>query len=378
MDFEYNVKMLQLSDDEREYDGNLTEGDIKLYKEINRIFSKAENKAKLPCCVLCGKECSSFCNSHSVPRFALSRIAENGKVSQTLKNKMPLHEKSLGVKQTGTFKLICNTCDNESFQDYENPSSYSNKPTNKMIAQIALKNHLLMIHKRLVERNLYTLLGERYPQNKDFLDDKVLVGDLDLIGYVSGLQYAQKAVEKSNDKYYHLYYYKALDYVVPYAAQSSISLIGDFNDNVINDLFNSSVQYKIKDIHVAVFPLENTSVVMLFAEEGEKRYRKFYKQFKKLSDEDQLAAINYIVFSTIENVFLNPNVQNEMQKNKRFIEVCGQSTEAISEMTPFEMLDFDNYSKACLSKAIEEFSLSKMYEIPNLLSREYAITSIVE
>ena len=47
-------------------------------------------------------------------------------------------------------------------------------------------------------------------------------------------------------------------------------------------------------------------------------------------------------------------------------------------MTPFEMLDFDNYSKACLSKAIKEFSLSKMYEIPNLLSREYAITSIVE
>jgi hypothetical protein len=187
--FEYDIEMLQMADDEKHYDGNLTEEEIENYKIINKLFSEAERKAKLSHCVLCKKECSSFCNSHSVPRFALSRIAENGKVSETLKNRMPLHEKSLGVKQTGTFKLICNACDNEIFQDYENPTSYSANPTNAMIAQIAIKNYLQMIYKRLVERELFDLLGKKYPQKKHYTEDTILIKNLDLVGYLSNLKY---------------------------------------------------------------------------------------------------------------------------------------------------------------------------------------------
>jgi len=123
-------------------------------------------------------------------------------ISETLQQKSPLHEKSLGVNQTGTFKLICDTCDNESFQDYENPCSYSKNPTNKMISQITLKNYLLMIYKRLVERELFTLVGETYPQNKDFAYEKLFIENLDLVGYISSLKYAQKAIRKSDDKYY--------------------------------------------------------------------------------------------------------------------------------------------------------------------------------
>ena len=374
-DFEYDIEMVQLADNETDYNKKLTPEDIELRKKASRIFSEAESKAKLSYCVLCGKECSSFCNSHSVPQFALYRVAENGMVSETLQNKALLHEKSLGVKQTGTFKLICDTCDNESFQDYENPSSYSKEPTNKMIAQIALKNYLQMVYKRLVERELFTLLGQKFPHNKDISDEKVFIETLDLSGYISSLKYAQKAIKKANDKYYYLYYYKVLDYVVPYTAQSAITLISDFDDEVINNLYNLSPEYKTKDIHVAVFPLETTSVVMLFIEEGEKRYRNFYKQFKKLSPEDQLSAINYIIFSNIENVFINPKVQKDIRENKRFVEICGMTTEVTAEVeSNFEPL-FDCSDETLLAKAIKEFSLSRRHEIPNLLSREYAMPS---
>lgn len=374
-EFEYDIEMVQLSDNETDSDRKLTPEDIELRKKASRIFSKAESKAKLSYCVLCGKECSSFCNSHSVPKFALYRIAENGMVSETLQNKALLHEKSLGIKQAGTFKLICDTCDNESFQDYENPSSYLKVLTNKMIAQIALKNYLQMIYKRLVERELFTLLGQKFPHNKDISDEKVFIETLDLSGYISSLKYAQKAIKKANDKYYYLYYYKVLDYVVPYAAQSAITLISDFEDEVINNLYNLSPKYKTKDIHVAVFPLESTSVVMLFVEEGEKRYRKFYKQFQKLSPEDQLSAINYIVFSNIENVFLNPKVQKDMRDNERFAEICGMTTEVKAEIKSEIPPLFDCSEEILLEKAIKEFSLSKRNQIPNLLSREYAILS---
>lgn len=44
-----------------------------------------------------------------------------------------------GVNKAGTFHLICNDCDSKIFSDYENPDNYSNQPTQKMIAQMALK-----------------------------------------------------------------------------------------------------------------------------------------------------------------------------------------------------------------------------------------------
>jgi len=342
---------------------------------MSRLLKEARQAAKRDTCYFCGKPVTSFCNSHSVPRFALSRIAEDGKVSKTLQNKTLMHEKTLGLKQTGTFKLICNTCDNESFQDYENPNAYTKTPTNKMIAQIALKNYLLMIYKRLTELELYTILGNEFPNSKCFCDELVYIRNLDLMGYISSLEYAQKAIKKAKDKYYHLYYYKVLDYVVPYAAQSSITLVGDFEDEIINNLYALSPVYKTKDIHVAVFPLETTSVVMLFVEDGETRYRKFYKQFKKLSSEDQLSAINYIVFSNIENVYLNPKVQKEVKKNEEFINICGLTTDMTAEIDAATIPSFEYSEEALLSKAIKEFSLSKRHEIPNLLSIEYALPS---
>jgi len=374
-EFEYEIEMIQLADNETDYDRILTPEEIEKRKKVFKIFSEAQSKAKLSHCFLCKKECSSFCNSHSVPRFALSRIAEDGKVSKTLQNKTLMHEKTLGLKQTGTFKLICNTCDNESFQDYENPNAYTKTPTNKMIAQIALKNYLLMIYKRLTELELYTILGNEFPNSKCFCDELVYIRNLDLMGYISSLEYAQKAIKKAKDKYYHLYYYKVLDYVVPYAAQSSITLVGDFEDEIINNLYALSPVYKTKDIHVAVFPLETTSVVMLFVEDGETRYRKFYKQFKKLSSEDQLSAINYIVFSNIENVYLNPKVQKEVKKNEEFINICGLTTDMTAEIDAATIPSFEYSEEALLSKAIKEFSLSKRHEIPNLLSIEYALPS---
>lgn len=373
---ELSIKIVQVTDGEADYNKKPTPKEIKHRKILSSLWSEAQRNAKLPCCMLCENECSSFCNSHSVPGFTLSRIAENGMVSESIQNKAPLHEKSLGIARTGTFKLICETCDNERFQDYENPYSYAKTPTNKMIAQIALKNFLLMIYKRREENELYTLLGKKYPHTKAYTDEKVYIGNLDLLEYLSGLKYAQKAIEKSNEKYYHLYYYKVLDYVVPYAAQSAITLISDFEDNVINNPYSLSPKTKMKYVHIAVFPLKSTSIIMLFVENGEKRYGSFFRQFRKLSDEDKLSAINFIAFSNIENVFLNPTLQKKMQENRQFVDVCGLTTDIKADISiELEPFPIDCPPEKMLLKAIEEFSLSKRHTIPNLLSREYAITN---
>ena len=119
-------------------------------------------------------------------------------------------------------------------------------------------------------------------------------------------------------------------------------------------------------IHIAIFPLEKTSMVLLFVESGVKRYRKFIKQLNKLEPEDQLAAINYMVFSYTENTFLCPSTYKTVKKDANFMEVCRRTTIA---QNPIAFVD-------PIKVAIDEFSFSKRNTIPNLLSEEYAIKDV--
>lgn len=55
---------------------NIPEGTdiIEVRKKVNKMLSEARKKAKPPKCILCGKEQSSFCNSHSVPQMCYVRL----------------------------------------------------------------------------------------------------------------------------------------------------------------------------------------------------------------------------------------------------------------------------------------------------------------
>ena len=106
---------------------NIPEGTdiIEVRKKVNKMLSEARKKAKPPKCILCGKEQSSFCNSHSVPQMCLRPIADRGKV---------LHA-SLAMG----FDII-------------------HPPTDKFLAEIAVKNMLLQLSKRANEQELIPVL----------------------------------------------------------------------------------------------------------------------------------------------------------------------------------------------------------------------------
>lgn len=274
----------------------------------------------------------------------------------------PFFGEDSGVKSSGTFKLICRECDSLLFQDYENPNAYNNEPDGVMLAEIALKNYLQMISKRLQEKELYELMEEKWPNRCDFSGQLSII-DLDLLEYEKEFQRAKDAVLKKHKDWYHLCYYTKLDYVVPFAMQSAIDMICDFEGNIINDIFNMSPSYHTKEIHLAIFPLESSSVVIMFHDSREKRYRKFYKQLNKLEYEDQLAAINYIAHSYCENVFLSKDIDGSILHNKDFKDMCQQSVIAISSNPYYDPL----------SVARRDYSLSKRKTIPNLLSRGNAL-----
>lgn len=152
-------QMLSLGLDEQERK-NYFRKKITYNQQMSKIQAKARQEAKLNYCYYCQKEVSSFCNSHSVPQFCLRRIATNGKVyyANTMIG-IPFMHSEQGVKEAGTFQLICRDCDSKIFQQYEDPAAYQSKPTGQMLAQIAMKDYLQMIYKRLHEEALYRLMG---------------------------------------------------------------------------------------------------------------------------------------------------------------------------------------------------------------------------
>lgn len=330
----------------------------------NKLLKEARQAAKRDTCYFCEKSVTSFCNSHSIPRFCLENIATNGEVltlNTLLDN--PFMDTKKGVKNAGTFHLICNDCDNKLFSDYENPNNYLNKPTQKMIAQMALKNTLKCISKRLFEIELYNIFPQKTEAAQIFRDAKNTVNKMDLKEYEDSYRKAKKALEKGKSKDYYVCFYEKLNYVVPIAFQCSLALYVDFNGNIINNIYNYSSNYRIQNIHINILPLKSETVIVMFIEDGDKRYRQFYKQFNKLTLEDKLAALTLIMFLYSEDMYFSKSIENEVRESKALCEAAKTVQDILSNTQFFNPLE----------KLKKSHSLDKRNKIPNLLSEKYKL-----
>ncbi len=360
-DLTYMLNMGDFSDWERK---EMETNKIDFKKKLAKILKESREMAKPKKCYYCGKDITSCCNSHSVPAFCLRNIAEAGEVATTnILINFPLLDNEKGVKQAGTFQIICDKCDNEIFADYENPDNYENKPSNKMLAQIALKNNLNLISKRLLENAMYNNMYEGFNLLESIKNGKQYVNDLDLKEYIGGFKKAKNSIEKNwNDEYY-LCYYEKLKYTVPIAFQASISMVVGFEGEVINDVYNSSPTYKIKPIHICIFPLKNSSVIMMFVENGDKRYRKFYKKFNSLTLEDRLQTLTYIIFAYSEDVFFSKKISEEAKACSELVCASQQAQDVFSQIPICNAIDM----------AKENFALERRVNISNLLSEKYKL-----
>ena len=338
--------------------------DFTYKKKMSQLLKEARQAAKSDTCYFCGKSVTSFCNSHSVPRFCLENIATKGELL-TLNTIVdnPLMDTENGVKKAGTFHLICNDCDSKIFSDYENPDNYSKPPTSKMIAQMALKNSLKYISKRLFEIELFNIAAKISDEAQGLRNAKNTTNEMDLKEYVNSYKKAKKALEKNSSTDYYVCYYEKLDYVVPIAFQSLLALTVDFNGNIINDIYEPSPAYRIQYIHISILPLKSETVIVMFIEDGDKRYRQFYKQFKKLTLEDKLATLTLIMFLYSEDVYFSKSIEKVICDSKALCD-AGKTGQDLIALTPFvDPLEI-------LKK---KHSLDKRHEIPNLLSEKYKV-----
>ena len=348
------------TDEERK----LIETNIFYKKKMSQINKEVRQASKRDACYFCGKSVTSFCNSHSVPRFCLDNIDTNGEVltlNTIIDN--PLMKSESGVKNAGTFHLICNDCDSTIFSDYENPDNYSAKPTAKMIAQMALKDALKSISKRLFEIELYNYAATMNESAHGIVDVKNAINKIDLNEYENSYRKAKKAIKKNNTNAYYICYYEKLNYVVPIAFQGSIALVIDFEGNIINYIYNPSPKYILQNIHISILPLKNETIILMYIEDGDNRYRRFYKQFNKLALEDRLAALTYIIFLYSEDMYFSKSIEKEVKQSQALCN-AGRTSQDMLSTTPF----FDPYEVLR-----ESHNLNNRHKIPNLLSDKYKL-----
>lgn len=352
----------------KNFNGNAFE----VNKQISRIIKQARDNAKGTTCLYCGKTVTSFCNSHNIPAFCLRNIDSNGMIlTANSIIEFPFYLKEdCGVGNAGTFHLICEDCDNTLFQEYENPNAYNAIPSHRILAAIALKSNLKYIYKRKVEIEQYKLMQQAIKAAPRFTQMNE-VNSLDLKYFSIDFYKAKKQIKSNYNDGYYLIYYDLLNYTVPLAFQGEIALYFDFDGNIVNDIYNKDPNYNIKNLYICIYPLENKTAVMLFIDNNEKRYRKFYKGFKKLSREDKLSVINYLIFLYSEDFYCSETLKQVLKNDKKVKEITGKTT-----MTS---ISSDDIMKGNVYERLQaEYNLNEHSKFTNFLSEKYKIKRATE
>ncbi len=328
----------------------MTEREIEIKKQVSKIFKTAEQRAKRDSCALCGKRCASFANSHSVPQFVLKNIDVNGKF-KTFGDIVGRSNSRNGIKNAWTFHVLCSECENLYFKNYENEDALLIEPTNRIMAEITLKNALLMLYK-------YRINGET---DKQAIEMGVFVGETDILSIMNAIDLqnidfeirrSKKIIDKSLKSGFNLIYYKKLDWIVPVAYQSEMCMYDNIDGNIINPIYSESKATRMQKLQVCIFPLSTQTVVMLFVHKDDRNYVPFQKQFNKLDEEHKLQYINYLIFKYTEHMLISPSVDELLLINDKLVELCKQRGDNL----------FGNGQ------------IINPCEIPNFLSQDFALT----
>ncbi|MBG2856447.1 hypothetical protein I4580_16950 [Proteus mirabilis] len=334
---------------------------IDFSKKIGMLASKSKSNIKTGKCIYCLEKTNKYCNSHSIPYSFLGNIADNGHLYTHSKLiDLPLLKNETGLNESGTFYIICRSCDSKIFSDYEKKDNYKSIPTQKMLAQIALKNFLKSVYQRMYEIDLQKSIEK---ENCIDFNKDINLKNIDLKENIAGFKKSKKANEKINSNEYYLIFYTNLNYVVPIAFQHKITIAIDLEGIVVNNLYSQTGKMQV--LHLCVFPFENTSSIILFMDKTHKNHNAFIKQFNKLNESDKLSLLNYIIFLYSEDYYISPKIDNTIINDEILKLVCGDI--GIS----FARLSDKNIDRINRLKKI--YSLSKFRRIPNLLSEKYKL-----
>lgn len=346
---------------------------IEYKKKINDLIKEARKSARHNECILCGSN-SGFCDSHTIPQFCLRNIAWNGKLNSfnTLID-TDILTKDSGINNAGIFHTICKKCDGTVFQDYENPQAYENEITHKMLNQMVLKNELRDIYKHETEIEMYNsskqimLKKIESPYSlfyEKMIDAQIMARKIDLEECYDLFEKAKENMNSDNE-WLKILSYDVLEYVTPVAFQGKIAIITGAKKEVINNIYSYRKNYKMEYLQLIILPLKDKTVIITFTDASYKRYQKFEKYIKTLSQEERLNVINKILFWYAEDYYLSKHLKDDVLQ---LMQEVAKTTQDISTIHPVK--SFIN--------AMKYFDLRRDVDFPNLLSKEYAVQTTIQ
>ena len=145
-----------------------------------------------------------------------------------------------------------------------------------------------------------------------------------------------------------------------------LTIYGDFEGRIAADIYNKNPDIVIPHIHLAVFPLEEKSIVLAFYNDDDHEYDGFSSQLSKMEIDDQLAAINFLIWKNTEDMFLNPKFPHKTYFINKISDLALQ-TSVVQSPT---MLG--------LAMGMEQERMALYHRdrtLPNALSEKYKIKS---
>ena len=346
--------------------GNIPSGidKIEIRRKMNSQLSEARRNAKPSRCILCGKEQTSFCNSHSVPQMSLRAIAKDGKLLQaSAAMGFDFVDLQKGVNNSGTFSFICRECDSRCFQEYEDPYHLVNHPTDKLLAEIAMKNMIQWLSKRAVEKELYRIMQRETGSFED-LELLLSMKSMDENEFVSELSFHRAIADQDTVGEYVVICEEVLPYKTPIAVQGAIVLNNDLEGNTVNNVYEQDATVRMQYLHIGVFPLDVGSVILVFCHKRDTAYDKFRQQFMQMSKDRQLAYLNYLIFAYMEDYFISPEIEGEIENNEKLQQLSLE----VNGLPDMGMLNANNMYGI-------GYEPVTMDEIPNFLSEEWALSN---
>lgn len=294
--------------------------EISVKKQINDLLRKIQEESKPDTCIICGKKQTSFCNSHSVPRMVIKNIADNGRLYHANKLiDMPIVDTGKGVNNSVTFHFICRDCDSVLFQDYENLDALQGTPDDKMLAEIALKDVLLMLSKRNQEQLLYQMRKMKGTiKNVELMEE---IQQLDINDYRNEMNLYKSIIDNASEDNFKVILWEKVPYTIPVAAQSLIAMPKDIEGNEINNVNDMNPNVRMQNIHIGVFPLNGFSIAYAFYHRQDKLYRRLYHQMNCLSLEKKLEYIIFWIFKYTENYYISPKVKSVIETDTKLQEL---------------------------------------------------------
>lgn len=334
-------------------------------KDVKRIYNELKYEAteniKLSKCMICEKECSSFCKSHRIPQFILENIIDNGYMYtsykfSSLSDDSPLY-KEVGKNRCGIFRNICNQCDNTIFQDYETVQNLILPPSNKMMAEIALKNYLSSYYTKKISIEMAKLLPIPLAQAQKEADE------LDIIELNSYIKKCKTIISNELKSGFKLIWYERLNYVVPMAFQGDVIIYTNFDGTIINDRYNFDSRLKMKYLNLCVFPLENETVIILFRHAEDACYKKFEKKFNTMSLNEKLNFLSWLIVNESEDFYISKEASKVLEDK----DLMKKLTDKFHHIT---FNSIDDYKKKIDA---EKNEICNYNSFINILSEKYKI-----